>query len=396
MAERADNKLPDQTLPEQFSITLYPNSAFFMPLSTNRFYTHETRPSMLDANMLPTRLGYVVRCSSTEAVYKDGQTWLKTDDEPVPLEASSPEGVTELRRLYAEENKTDAFIDYDGKFLFSMNQGDYSEPIYHPENGYRAEDEFRTYLNLIPSDSFKGDLFEELAESARFEQLGKGRRGTVLVHPEDGRGTPIVRTTSRYQSPAQCFRSIHVDLARQIREKASLPFAFNNALFETYTNAYAKMGFHSDQALDLADGSHIALFSCYQDPDSKAPLRRLVVQSKDPDGTTFEIPLEHNSVVIFSLETNRRFKHKIVLDTSRNPPENPWIGLTLRTSKTFVQTGNGEARFEDGTAVALATEEQQKEFFSLRGRENRETDFLYPHLTFTLSESDRLPPESAS
>lgn len=34
----------------------------------------------------------------------------------------------ELRRLYAEENKTDAFIDYGDKFRFSMNEGDYQAP----------------------------------------------------------------------------------------------------------------------------------------------------------------------------------------------------------------------------------------------------------------------------
>jgi hypothetical protein len=59
-------------------VTLYPESAFFMPLSTNRLYTHEIRPSGLDASLLPTRLGYVVRCSSTEAVHKHGQTFIKT------------------------------------------------------------------------------------------------------------------------------------------------------------------------------------------------------------------------------------------------------------------------------------------------------------------------------
>jgi hypothetical protein len=61
-----------RTLPAQFTVTLYPNSVFFMPLSTNRLYTHEIRSSILDAEKLPTRLGYVVRCSETEALHKDG------------------------------------------------------------------------------------------------------------------------------------------------------------------------------------------------------------------------------------------------------------------------------------------------------------------------------------
>ena len=119
---------PGCKLPPQFTLTLYPNSVFFMPLSTNRLYTHEIRSSMLDAELLPTRLGYVVRCSSTEAVYKNGHTFLKTDEKLVKLAPPTPEGINELRKLYAEENKTPAFIDYGGKFLFSMNTGDYIAP----------------------------------------------------------------------------------------------------------------------------------------------------------------------------------------------------------------------------------------------------------------------------
>ena len=114
-------------LPE-FSVTLYPGSVFFMPLSTNRLYTHEIQSSMLNAEMLPTRLGYVVRCSKTEAVHKRGSTFLKIDGQLVPMEPPTPEGMTALRELYAAENRSDAFIDYGDKFRFSMNEGDYKAP----------------------------------------------------------------------------------------------------------------------------------------------------------------------------------------------------------------------------------------------------------------------------
>jgi hypothetical protein len=69
---------PECALPRQFSVTLYPNSVFFMPLTTNRLYTHEICPSQLDARLLPTRMGYVVRCSDTEAVHRDGHSYLRT------------------------------------------------------------------------------------------------------------------------------------------------------------------------------------------------------------------------------------------------------------------------------------------------------------------------------
>ncbi|MFI6866727.1 hypothetical protein [Nocardia sp. NPDC050406] len=115
-------------LPAQFTLTLYPGSVFFMPLSTNRLYTHEIRPSMLDAELLPTRMGYVVRCSNTEAVHKNGQTFLDRAGGLVALEPPTQEGMDKLRKLYAEENRTSSFIDYGDQFLFSMNAGDYLAP----------------------------------------------------------------------------------------------------------------------------------------------------------------------------------------------------------------------------------------------------------------------------
>jgi hypothetical protein len=119
----------DETvLPSQFTLTLYPGSVFFMPLSTNRLYTHETRPSTLDAGLIPTRLGYVVRCSKAEAVHKDGRTFLKMAGDRVRLEPPTPAGMDELRRLYATENRSSSFIDYGDGFLFSMNTGDYVAP----------------------------------------------------------------------------------------------------------------------------------------------------------------------------------------------------------------------------------------------------------------------------
>jgi len=114
-------------LPE-LSITLYPGSVFFMPLSTNRLYTHEIQSSMLNAEMLPTRLGYVVRCSKTEAVHKGGNTYLELAGQLVQMEPPTEQGMAALRELYAAENRSDAFIDYGDRFRFSMNEGDYKAP----------------------------------------------------------------------------------------------------------------------------------------------------------------------------------------------------------------------------------------------------------------------------
>lgn len=125
---RLKDAVADRSLPAQFELTLYPDSVFFMPLSTNRLYTHEIRASMLSADALPTRLGYVVRCSSAEAVHANGTTFLNRAGERVPLGPATPEGTSELRKLYAEENKSDAVIEYGDRFTFSLNAGDYLAP----------------------------------------------------------------------------------------------------------------------------------------------------------------------------------------------------------------------------------------------------------------------------
>lgn len=251
-------------------------------------------------------------------------------------------------------------------------------------------DAFRSYSLFT-----RENLFEELLASVRFEDVGKGRQGAVLIKSDEAGRVPIVRTTTRYVTPAQPFRPVHERLAEQVREEASLSLGFNNALIECYTNAYTTMGSHSDQALDLADGSSIALFSCYRYPERASPPRALVVESKEPGGDAFEVPLTQNSIVVFSLDTNRRFKHKIVLNGSGRAPENQWLGITFRASKTLVQIRNEQACLPDGTRLTLADEEQRREFFRLRRRENDETDFVYPRITYTISESDLLPPSLA-
>ena len=121
-------------------------------------------------------------------------------------------------------------------------------------------DEFRSWA--LPAT---GSPFEELLTSVRFDDVTSGRRAAVLVEV-DASGIPIVRTTTPYGVAAQPFRTVHDRLAQQIRERASIAHPLNNALVEHYTSAYSKMKRHSDQALDLAEGSSIAVYSCYRDP----------------------------------------------------------------------------------------------------------------------------------
>ncbi|MEU2673153.1 alpha-ketoglutarate-dependent dioxygenase AlkB [Streptomyces sp. NPDC007164] len=254
----------------------------------------------------------------------------------------------------------------------------------------KISDEILSYA--LPTE---GNLFGELSASARLEDVGKGRRGAVLTRADEADGVPLVRTTTRYGSPTQRFRAVHERLAQRIQERiqerAALPVGFNNALIENYTNAYRTMGSHSDQALDLADESYIAVFSCYQYPEAGPP-RKLIFESKESEGEKFEIPLAHNSIVAFSVESNRRLRHKIVMDAPAGTPDNQWLGVTFRTSNTFLRFRDGHAYLPQGARLRPADDEQKREFYRLRRRENNETDFVYPQLAYTISESDLMPP----
>ncbi|MCB9794601.1 MAG: hypothetical protein H6741_17935 [Alphaproteobacteria bacterium] len=118
----------DPALPEALSVPLYPGSVLFIPLSTNRLYTHEIRPSNLDIEDAPTRMGYVVRCSGCEAEHREGRTFLREGEDWVPLEPMQAPGAKALRSWYFQENTRDEAVDY-GPVRFSMNAGDYMRPL---------------------------------------------------------------------------------------------------------------------------------------------------------------------------------------------------------------------------------------------------------------------------
>ena len=74
-------------------------------------------------------------------------------------------------------------------------------------------------------------------------------------------------------------------------------------------------------------------------------------------------------------------------------PDNKWLGITFRKSKTFIQFQNNLPYFANGKPLKLADEVQQREFYKLRGQENKSLDFDYPSIAYTLSKSDTLLPK---
>ncbi len=258
------------------------------------------------------------------------------------------------------------------------------------------------YKFILP---LKKDLFNELSNSTAFEDVAKGRKGNHLVNLSE-KGVPIVRTTTIYSKPAHNFSMIHHLIVESIKSEANhnsqiqgVPLHFNNALIEIYDPSYTKMKYHSDQCLDLDANSYIALFSCYEQPDNspESALRKLKVKSKTTD-EEFECLLENNSVVLFSLSTNTKFFHKIVLESCENVKpryaDNRWLGITFRQSKTFIHFKDNLPYFPNEELLKLADDSQSKEFYQLRAQENNSVHFIYPDLTYTLSISDTMIPSA--
>lgn len=245
------------------------------------------------------------------------------------------------------------------------------------------------------------NIFEKLSQSVEFELVAKGRKGANLVGPDNS----IVRTTTAYEIPNQNFSAVHYELIEQIKSAFPLvDIEFNNASIEIYDDNYKKMKFHSDQSLDLEEKSYICIYSCYTNPHT-APTRTLRVKEKTdnvsnyiPNSNYIDIKLEHNSVILFSTETNSKHLHQIICThvhsnkQVQDSSNNLWLGLTCRLSKTFIYHQNHTAYITSNhQPLVQANQEQKQEFYKNRKLENSNIGFKYPDINYTISPGDLIP-----
>lgn len=229
--------------------------------------------------------------------------------------------------------------------------------------------------------TFTNNMFNELSH-CKFETITNGRIGANLVKLNDTK-IPIVRTTTKYYQPAQKFSQVHLEIIEKIKETTPIKdLDFNNALIEVYDSKYTKMGFHSDQMLDLQDNSYIAIFSCYEN-DTSNETRTLIIKNKETNQEN-KIILKHNSVVLFSLTTNSTHLHKIILE---KPSTNKWLGITFRLSKTFINFIDNVPYLPNGNELKL---NDDIDFYKYRNLENKLSNYSYPEINYTISPSDLL------
>ncbi len=233
------------------------------------------------------------------------------------------------------------------------------------------------------------DSFYNFSKDITFENIYNGRQGAIIVNSNnDTDSVPIVRSTTVFNNPAQSFKQVHYDLIKNIRDTTQFEAKFNNAMIEIYDNQYRTMGYHSDQALDIADDSYICIFSCYKNPTDNNT-RKLYNKQKGPKESLKNsecINLEHNSVVIFDKHTNSEWVHKIVLENNNASFDNKWLGITFRLSKTFINSKE---------PLMLINKNDNKDLYSeyitQRSWENKEVGFVWPITNVTISPSDIMP-----
>jgi len=85
--------------------------------------------------------------------------------------------------------------------------------------------------------------------------------------------------------------------------------------------------------MDLNRDSMIAIVSHYKNPN---PFSNRILRVKRKDGKdTFDIVLEHGSVVLFSVKTNEEYVHKIFCN--HDDTNNEWLGITFQCSNRFIR-----------------------------------------------------------
>jgi hypothetical protein len=117
----------------------------------------------------------------------------------------------------------------------------------------------------------------------------------------------------------------------------------------------------------------------------------LKVQNKSTQECS-EIILKDNSIVVFSTKTNYHHIHKIVLDNYMKEPNNKWLGITFRLSKTFIKFIDGKPLFsKSGKELRIATHSEKKKFYKHKSNENAyDGIYEYPDIDYAISQSDLL------
>jgi alkylated DNA repair dioxygenase AlkB len=113
-----------------------------------------------------------------------------------------------------------------------------------------------------------------------------------------------------------------------LRDLQRLEPGLNHIIGTLYESETDTIGFHSDQATDIREGSNIYLLSL-------GATRNLTLKRKS-DAVTFDIPLNAGDLFIMDLKTNDEYEHAILPSDIKTEPR---ISLVVRDIKTTRSRG---------------------------------------------------------
>lgn len=195
---------------------------------------------------------------------------------------------------------------------------------------------------------------------------------------------PINRTITPTCITDVNFSEIENTIISKIQKRSNLYFNPNVANIEIFNNEYRTMRYYTDSMLDLYDGSHIAIFSYYKCTCKKLCERTLYFKNKVTNEGT-KVSLKNNSVIIFSLDTNKKYLHKIVLENKKNT-ECKWLGITFKQSIRYIHKPINDISsiftFPEMSLLNRASDKNMEEFYKLKSEENKLIDFKYPYIGY--------------
>jgi hypothetical protein len=264
----------------------------------------------------------------------------------------------------------------------------------------------------------KCNHFEEVEQSHTFSDLSESnkggkayRKGVYITKVDSDLNFRLLRCSTNMNSPTENFRSVDLDIVEKLNEKRKEiypnSYELNHVLAQIYYNQIvnnkerkAKIKEHSDKTKDMPDNAIIAFCTFYKekctDPDKLTTLRFKLKKPLTGYKDCIDIKLEHNSVLMISLETNRLYTHSIVpskLNCDKLPTR---MGYVVRSSNVEAQYINDKVYIkEDSGLVELQkiTEEDINELRSMYYKENSDTDKVtYPKIYYSMNNGDYMKP----
>ncbi len=132
------------------------------------------------------------------------------------------------------------------------------------------------------------------------------------------RDVDVPRKVASYRLNESDIPAVVLEAAQRARAATSTPF--NSVGLNFYRDGQDSVAGHNDHLYEIVEGHPIALISL-------GAARRMTIRSKDRPRRSFDLDLEHGSLLLMSYHTQRTYDHGI---PKTKAPVGPRISVALR------------------------------------------------------------------